>query len=136
MRIVLDTNVLVSGLLSPWGAPAVVVRLAVAGELQLAVDPRIVDEYREVLSRPRFGFDPEDVRTILEHLTRESRWVSCRPLPTTLPDPDDEVFLEVALAAGADALVTGNSRHFPAASACGVCVLSPAELVARLRCEG
>lgn len=136
MRIVLDTNVLVSGLLSPWGAPAVVVRLAVAGELQLAVDPRIVDEYREVLSRPRFGFDPEDVRTILEHLERESHWVSCRPLPTTLPDPDDEVFLEVALAAGADALVTGNSRHFPAASACGVRVVSPAELVTRLRCEG
>ena len=38
--------------------------------LQLAVDPRIIDEYREVLLRPRFGFDPDDVRTILEHLER------------------------------------------------------------------
>ncbi len=57
------------------------------------------------------------------------------PLPRRLPDHDDEPFLEVALAAGAACLVTGNLRHFPAATRSGVRVVTPAWCVEKMRSE-
>lgn len=125
MRVVLDTNVLVSGLLSPFGAPAEVLRLALAGNLTLCFDGRIQLEYREVLSRPRFGFDAGDVEALLGLLEVEGLLVNSAPLPKRLPDPDDEPFLAVALAAGAEFLITGNLRHYPPRARQGVQVVSP-----------
>ena len=57
MRIVLDTNVLVSALLSPHGAPAAVLQLVVTGRVVLCFDARVLSEYREVLRREKFDFD-------------------------------------------------------------------------------
>lgn len=114
--IVLDTNVLVSGLLNPHGAPGRVVDLVIAGEVRVAYDDQLVAEYREVLIRPKFSFDPRDVREVLRGLTADGVPVTARPVAATLPDPDDLPFLEVALAARAEALVTGNLRHFPTRS--------------------
>ena len=62
MRIVLDTNVLVSGLLSPHRPPGEIVRLVSGGLVSLCLDARIVAEYRDVLARPRFGFDQAALR--------------------------------------------------------------------------
>lgn len=113
MRIVLDTNVLVSALLNPHGPPARVLELILAGKLQILVDDRILDEYREVLLRPRFGFDADEVATLVSALAAAGEWVTM-PLPKlTLDDPDDLPFAEIAVAGAADALVTGNMRHFP-----------------------
>ena len=114
MRLVLDTNVLVSGLLTPHGPSGRILDLVLAGKLRLLVDDRIVDEYREVLLRPRFGFDPAAVATLLTFLTTESEWVSAPARGVRLTDPGDQPFAEVAIAGGADYLVTGNPRHFPA----------------------
>jgi uncharacterized protein len=113
VRLVLDTNVLVSGLLTPHGPPGRILDLVLAGKVRLLVDDRILHEYRDVLLRPRFGFDPADVETLLAFLTAESEWVVA-PMPSVrLPDVDDRPFAEVAIAGGADFLVTGNPRHFP-----------------------
>ena len=68
--VVADTNVLVSGLLSAHGAPARVLDLLTAGDLQAAADDRIAAEYRQVLARPRLGFHPEAVGTC---------WTICSP---------------------------------------------------------
>ena len=57
MRIVLDTNVLVSGLLTPFGSSGEIVRMVFSGELILCIDARILSEYKEVLNRPKFKFD-------------------------------------------------------------------------------
>lgn len=111
MRIVLDTNVVVSGLLSDFGPPAQILDLCNSGELTLVVDGRIEAEYRDVLSRPRLHFAPGDVASFLALLAFAERVIGA-PLPFALPDPDDEAFLEVAVAGGADALVTGNAAHF------------------------
>jgi putative PIN family toxin of toxin-antitoxin system len=130
MTVVLDTNVLVSALLSPFGPPARVLDLILTGEIQLAYDDRLLVEYRQVLARPRFGFDSRDLAGLLDYLAVEGRLVVPHPLDVSLPDPDDLPFLEVAAEAGA-VLVTGNRRHFPA-DACGdVTVLTPAEFLAR-----
>lgn len=66
MRIVLDTNVLVSGLLNPYGAPGQIARMVATGEISLCFDARILGEYRDVLVRPRFGFRAEHVDALLE----------------------------------------------------------------------
>jgi putative PIN family toxin of toxin-antitoxin system len=130
MRIVLDSNVLVSGLLSPHAPPAQVLRLVLQGDLVPLHDDRILAEYSEVLSRPKFDFDPQDVRTMLHGIEWSGETVFARPLQVVLPDPDDLPFLEVASAAHADALVTGNRRHYQAASgAHDVPILTPRELI-------
>lgn len=129
MKIVLDTNVLVSGLLRSQGNPAQVVALALAGAVQVCHDPRILAEYAEVLARPRFKFDPERVREVLAKLELDGVAVEPPDQRLDLPDPDDEPFLAVALAASADYLVTGNLIDFPAGKRRGCAVVSPAEFV-------
>ena len=130
MRVVIDSNVVVSAMLSPHAPPAQVVRLALQGDLGLIHDDRILAEYREVLSRPKFDFDAEDVRAMLEGIEWIGETVFASPLPVELPDPDDLPFLEVAAAARADALVTGNTRHYrPAKGRHDVTILAPRELL-------
>lgn len=134
MRLVLDTNVLVSALLSPHGPPARILDWTLAGEFLLLVDDRILDEYRRVLQRSKFGFDPRDVRTLLAVLTSLAEHVTAAPLDLELPDPDDLPLLEIAVSAKADALVTGNARHFrPLRGRHRVTVVSPARAVASYR---
>jgi len=128
VRIVLDTNVLVSAHLSAAGATARVLRLALSGALRLLFDERILDEYREVLGRERFGFDSGDVAAVLEALVEEGERVAAQPLDLHLTDPGDLPFIEVAVAGHADAVVTGNAKHFRGVA--GVTVLSPRQLLA------
>jgi predicted nucleic acid-binding protein len=104
--------------------------------VHLVFDDRILGEYREVLARPELALDPSDASEVLELIERSGEHVSgVRPWPRKLPDADDAAFLEVAAAAGADALVTGNVRHFPADRRQGVRVITPASLV-RMLSEG
>ena len=131
MIIVLDTNVLVAGLLSPFGPPGRILDLVLSGELGLAYDDRILAEYRDVLARARFGFDRASVAELLAYIETEEQHVTAMPVNVELPDPDDLPFLEVSRAVQADALVTGNTRHYPAASRHGVVVLTPAEFMER-----
>lgn len=127
MYIVLDTNVLVSGLHNPFGAPGRIVDLILAGRLHILYDDRILNEYLDVLSRPQLNIDPTLAQSVVGYLRLSGRRVSAQPLPNiTLPDPDDLVFVEVAASGAADALVTGNARHFTGLEQHGLTVLSPA----------
>jgi putative PIN family toxin of toxin-antitoxin system len=136
MRIVLDTNVLVSGLLSPFGPPGEIVRLVSSGDLVLCLDARLLSEYHDVLARPRFRFDPDDVAALLEYVEYNGEMIAARPLERRLPDRDDEPFLEVALAGDPECLVTGNLAHYPAEARAGAVVLTPAEFIERFRSGG
>jgi predicted nucleic acid-binding protein len=129
VRIALDTNVLVAGLLSPFGHPGEIVRMVSSGELTLCLDARILTEYDEVLRRPRFGFDGGDVATLLDFVRRRGTMVAAAPLDLSLPDAGDRPFVEVALGSGTTHLVTGNLVHYPAASCCGLVVVLPADFV-------
>jgi putative PIN family toxin of toxin-antitoxin system len=129
MRIVVDTNVLVSGLLSPHGPPGRIVDGLVAEELRALFDDRVLDEYRDVLERPKFNFGAREIDDLLDQLVAAGEHVAAPPLSVELPDVDDLPFMEVAVAGGADALVTGNARHFPRLARSGVKVLSPSEFV-------
>jgi putative PIN family toxin of toxin-antitoxin system len=130
MLIVLDTNVLVSGLLNPHGAPGRIVDLVVASEVQLAFDDRILSEYSEVLQRSKFGFPPRRIEAILDFFQLAGTHVSAPPLAAeNVPDRDDLPFAEVAVAVEAAVLVTGNQNHFDFIKDTKVAVLSPREFV-------
>lgn len=131
MKIVLDTNVLVAGLLSPFGPCGDIVRMVTSGSLTLCVDARVLSEYHEVLKRPKFQFDPDRVASILDYIEHNSWIMSSVPLSAPLPDHDDELFLEIAISANADYLVTGNAVHFNPELCQGVKVVSPSDF---LRC--
>ena len=135
MRVVVDTNVLVSSLLSPSGPPNAIRQLIVVGAVQVCYDVRILREYQEVLARPRFPFRDADVRDLLTQIEADGVLVMTGPLAAPLPDPDDEPFLAVALAGRARCLVTGNLRDFPAERRWGVPVFSPRRFLDLYRSE-
>jgi putative PIN family toxin of toxin-antitoxin system len=128
MKIVVDTNVLVSALLSPFRAPARVLDLVLVGEVQPVFDDRMMAEYREVLHRPKFAFDRRSVDDLLTYLELTGQPVLALPLPISLPDVNDVMFVEVAAATKA-LLITGNLRHFPPDQCVGVQILSPGEFL-------
>jgi len=128
MVVVVDTNVLVSGLLSAHGAPARVLDLLTTGDLQAVYDDRIAAEYRQVLARERFGFHPGVVGHLLDYLFSEGIAIVARPLPALLPDPGDQPFWEAAVEAVAP-LITGNLKHFPTEVCTGIEVLAQATFI-------
>ncbi len=130
MKIVLDTNVVVSGLLQARGNPAQVLALVLSGAIQICHGKRILAEYAEVLARPRFKFDPKRVREVLNKIGTDGLTVDASGESNlNLPDPDDEPFLAVALAASADFLVTGNLADYPPDKRRGCTVVSPASFM-------
>jgi len=129
MNIVLDTNVLVSGLLSPFGPCGEIVRMVSSAELTLAFDARIITEYKEVLIRPKFKFDRNKIEALLDYIEYRGLVVASSPLPQPLPDIDDEPFLEVAIAAKVVCVVTGNHIHFPPDLCLGVKIYSPSDFL-------
>jgi putative PIN family toxin of toxin-antitoxin system len=133
-RIVLDTNVLVSGMINAFGAPGRIVDLLREGYLQLVVDDRILAEYAAVLNRAKFRpyFTAKDARDILLFLEYNSHYTVATVHLAGLPDPNDRSFLEVALSAAVP-LVTGNVAHFPPDRCSGCEVLVPAVFLRSFR---
>jgi putative PIN family toxin of toxin-antitoxin system len=135
VKIVLDTNVVVAGLLSPGRKPADVLELVDRGVVLVCYSDSILAEYRDVLMRPKFAGRINPARAhALADVVRAQGVRIAEPVPAApyaLPDPDDQPFLDVAVASAADAIVTGNGRHFP--STCGRVVLTPAALLALVR---
>lgn len=112
MRVVLDTNILVSSFINPEGGPGRIVDLVKKGDPTLLLDSRILYEYRDVLHRYRFGFSSSAIDDLLAFFDRFGEFVTTTPLAIKIPDPDDLPFLEVALSGRADALITGNRKDF------------------------
>jgi putative PIN family toxin of toxin-antitoxin system len=135
-RAVFDTNVVVSGFLSPAGLPGRIVEWLRNGELQAMLDDRIMAKYVEVLARPVFRLPVAEVELVLAAIRARSFWVEAATahIVRGLPDPDDAPFLECALAAGVS-LVTGNTRHFPKIAAKDVTVITPTQFVALFKSE-
>jgi uncharacterized protein len=132
VHIALDTNVLVSGLISAANPPGRIIDGIRADEIQLCIDDRIFGEYREVLERPELArwIKWEDSRAILDHIRNAARYITGALTIQGLPDPDDAPFAEVASMGGIP-LVTGNVRHFPRNPAGSLVILTPREFLDR-----
>ena len=138
MQIVVDTNVLVSSLLKEESISNKAIRLILTRNISLAIDERIWGEYEEVTLRPILKISPE---------TREKRLSALRAISETFSslsleipareviDPKDLPFAEVAVAAHAQFLVTGNKKHFGFMERFGIPVVSPAEFIETINKE-
>ena len=114
IRVVLDTNVLISAVLSPNGPPARILQLALArAEAELCLSGAVYAEYEEVLRRPRLRRSEAEIESILRAVHDCGFWVKPTRRVTACLDPDDDIFLECAEASEAEYLVTGNLRDFP-----------------------
>jgi putative PIN family toxin of toxin-antitoxin system len=112
MRVVLDTNILISACWTPTGNEAQVV--ALAGPLTFCVSPALLAEYRDVANRKKFAKHRDCLNTLIDQILAAAITVHPAPLCTACSDPDDNQLLDCALAAGASHVITGNLRHFPA----------------------
>ncbi len=113
LRLVIDTNIVVSAALKPDGLQRTILLLAITKPARLYVSPAILAEYREVLSRPELQIRKGLRQQLLQHIKSRAHSVSpVRTLQVAI-DSDDDKVLECADAAGADYLITGNQRHFP-----------------------
>jgi len=129
VKIVLDTNVLVSAFLSPFGGPSQILQLISLGKLTLLLDQRIFQEYRDVLARKRFHIPSELRNRILERLSEKALWITPEPVTLHLPDSEDCIFVEAAISGKADALITGNIKHFPVSQISSVRIFLPSEFL-------
>ena len=128
----LDTNVLVSGLLSPEGPPGRLVDAVLARQLMLVLDDRIEQEYRSVLARPKFRIAPSDLARVFGIFPYQQHVTVTPSAGLAASELADTKFLEAAAATTAKILVTGNLRHYPRAGRGDVRVLSPAEAIQEL----
>jgi len=113
LRLVIDTNILVSAALKPDGLQRTVLLLAITKPARLYVTDAILTEYREVLARPELRIRKGLRLQLLQLIKNHAQVVKpTRPLQVA-KDSGDDKFLECADAARADYLVTGNQRHFP-----------------------
>jgi len=113
IRVVIDTNIIVSALLQPLGPPAQVLALAISGLIELFITAKIYAEYEEVIRRAKFRREEQTIVTTLDTIRNRAHWVRPTEIVQSCSDPDDNIFLECADAARADYLVTGNQKHFP-----------------------
>jgi len=113
LRLVIDTNVLISAALKPEGLQRPTLLLAITKPARLYVTRRILEEYADVLSRPELRIRKGVRLQLLQLIKNSSLFVVPSRRLEVCSDSDENVFLECADKAGADYLITGNSRHFP-----------------------
>jgi len=130
VKIVIDTNVLISGILNPSGPPGRIVDFLRNGFLQLVIDDRILSEYADVLRRKYFlrYFEESEREDVLDYISKNSYYTSTRVVVHNMPDEGDVPFLEIALSENAP-LVTGNLKHYPRRVRKGCIVLSPRQFI-------
>lgn len=129
MRIVLDTNVLISGIITPFGDSGRILDMIVLGEIQTIYDDRILAEYREVLKRPKFDFKKNVIEEFLTFIESEGFKVTAIPINEELIDKDDIPFVETAITGSADVLIAGNKRHFKGKATRKIKIMTPDEFL-------
>lgn len=131
---VIDTNVVVAALRTKHddAATALVLNAIVEKQVVPLFSPEIIDEYRDVLGRPKFGFDPVKVEKVINLFTSVGECVEPLGSGAVMPDEDDRVFYEVTLSKEGAKLVTGNAKHFPKSER----VVTPSEFLEILDSAG
>ena len=125
MRVVLDTNVIVSALINTNGIPAGILALVLNGKLKILYDNRIIFEYADVLSRKEFGFDADIINDLIDYLGHDGEYINAELVNMEFHDETDKKFYEVYKSGAAQYLITGNIKHFPKEKG----IISPKEFI-------
>jgi putative PIN family toxin of toxin-antitoxin system len=134
-QVVLDTCVLVAALRSKRGASHRLIQSVGRGRFQINLSVGLVLEYEAAAmrARPETGLSAEEIRDIIDYLCKTGNHVRIHYLwRPVLPDPDDDMLLELAWNAGCDCIVTFDRRGFSGAAAFGIAVLTPGELLRQM----
>jgi putative PIN family toxin of toxin-antitoxin system len=129
IRAVIDTNVLVSALISPSGNEDLLLLSVKQGLVRPCFSHAVLKEYSEVLARPRFAFSPAEITALIDLLRRQGDLLHSAPLFGISPDPKDDEFIACALTTQADFVVTGNKKDFPKNQLGATQVVSAGELL-------
>ena len=125
---VIDTNVIVSSMLKGTSIPGIIVSKALDGPIIPLLNDEILEEYREVLSRNKFGLDETSVNDLIDSLKKRAIYLDRTESEEVFDDPDDVVFYEIVMTARTATeayLITGNKKHYPVKSF----VVTPREML-------
>jgi putative PIN family toxin of toxin-antitoxin system len=112
MIAVIDTNVFMAALLNPSGAPAKIRRRWQQRQFETLISEAVLEEYADVLTHaPAIALS--DAQFLIDEIEALSHRIEISGTLQACKDPDDDMFLETAVAGGADFLVTKNLKHFP-----------------------
>ncbi len=130
-KLVLDTNVIVSSCISEHAPPGKIIdQLFLEDKIVICLSADVLAEYTEVLNRDKFlhikGFS-QNAQKFLQYVAEFGLWFEPTVVFTQSPDVDDNIFLDLAFAATANFIVTGNLKHFPNPDFRGIQVVSPAD---------
>jgi putative PIN family toxin of toxin-antitoxin system len=132
-RVVLDTNVLISAILF-GGPPREVLELVISGTIECSLSLSILDELRDVLRRPKFGFSVEQSLQVLEELYAVIDVIHpVERIFILASDPDDNMILECAIASKAEFIVSGDRHLLDLAQFRGILIVRPSEYLRMIR---
>lgn len=132
IRVVVDTNVLVSALNSSTGNEALLPDAIRLRLLSPCFSNEILEDYKEVLQRPKFGFEIDEIQSLLDLVRERGELIRPTRIAPTSPDPDDDKFIACAKSAKAEFLVTGNKRHYHQKWLAGTKLVNARELAQRI----
>jgi len=128
IKVVLDTNIVISAALKEESLPALLLSLALRKEIQAFVSSEMLSEYGEVLQRPKFGLRKKETEDLLEEIRKSMIIVyPSERISEIREDEADNRILECAKEAEADFIITGNKSHFPFEEFRGTKIVSPRE---------
>jgi putative PIN family toxin of toxin-antitoxin system len=113
MKIVLDTNIIVSAFINPKGTPGEIISLLLSKKIILCYDNRIFSEYVEVLKKSKFNFDNILADEFLDFIKYNGEYIIAEPQRVKFDDEDDKAFYDVYKSSDANYIITGNKKHFP-----------------------
>ncbi|MDR1001180.1 MAG: putative toxin-antitoxin system toxin component, PIN family [Clostridiales bacterium] len=130
LKIVLDTNILLSALWKRPSNPAQIVDLVAMRQLTPCYNAQILAEYSGVLNRPKFKFSSYDATNLLDLIKKDGLSLLARPSLIPFPDESDRVFYDLARENSA-VLITGNTKHYPVEAF----IMTPAAFLSELEKE-
>ena len=126
IKVVIDTNVLVSSLLNSKGNPAKIIKLVGTLKVQLYYNAEIIKEYNRVLHYPKLKITQHQIDSILNLITEHGIAIEAKKSTFEMTDEDDRIFYDIAKQSGS-LLVTGNLKHYPKEAF----ILAPTEFLAK-----
>jgi putative PIN family toxin of toxin-antitoxin system len=113
MKIVLDTNIIVSAFINPKGAPGEIISLILSRKITICYDNKIFAEYMDVLKKSKFNFDSILVDEFLDFIRENGEYIIAESQKIKFTDEDDKIFYDVYKSSDEEYIITGNKKHFP-----------------------
>jgi len=113
MKLILDTNVIVSALLSPHGLPAKILNLILGGNAKIIYDNNVLSEYIDVFGREHLKINQELANIVVDFIEKDGEFIIALPQKKHFNDEDDKMFYELYKSGDVNYLITGNKKHFP-----------------------